>query len=91
MIRRPSTSSSSQDRSRGQATASDSCAISTVSPSLLSSRAPDQALDDRRVLVVGGHRASRDPGAHRFAGVVGRDQPHHEVAQHALLGGVSSR
>ena len=39
MIRSPSTSSSSHDLSRGQARASASWAISTVSPSLLRSRA----------------------------------------------------
>ena len=86
MIRSPSTSSSSHDRSRGQATASDSCAISTVSPSLLSSRRADQAFQHRRVLVVGRDRASRDARADRLTGVVRRDQAHHEVAQQPLLG-----
>ena len=48
---------------------------------------PDQALDDRLVLLVGGHRPSRGAGAHRVAGVAGHDEAQHEVTQHVLLAG----
>ena len=66
-MRWPSTSSSSQLRSRGQARASDSWAISTDVVVAGHQPGSHQELDEPFVFGVGGDGAAWDAAANRFA------------------------
>ena len=85
-MRCPSTSSSSQERSRGQATARDSWAISTIT---VAAEEPGghEPLDERsrRGSVA---RTGGDPAPHGRPVVTRRHEPSHQLAQQGLVVGV---
>ncbi len=87
-IRWPSTSSSSQPRSRGQARASASWAISTTPSSLVTSRVATSRSTSSSWAGSGDDLAARQPGSDRFAFGAGGDEAEQEVVQGAPLVGV---
>ena len=87
-IRCPSTSSSSHPRSRGQARASASWAISTTPSSLVTRRVRTSRSTSSSWSGGGDDLAAGDAGADGLALLSGGDEPEEEVVQRLALSGL---